>query len=123
MSKRKKRRSTAPAATAAARIEIEASPPAAAAAAPAEELGFSESTAHWLAQGDQTGPIALVDESAAGRFAGGDTGKRRDLAILGGAALLALGLVWILHGHGSQPGHGSVPAPPAAAARPSPAAH
>jgi hypothetical protein len=115
MSKRNKRRSAAPAVTA-------PKPSEPAAAAPAEELGFSESTAHWLAQGDQTGPIQLVDEHAAGRFTGGDTGKRRDLAIVGGAALLALGLVWILHGRGSQPGHAPVPAPPAAAVRQAPAA-
>jgi hypothetical protein len=108
---------------AATEIEVVKSPPAADAAAPAEELGFSESTAHWLAQGDQTGPIALVDEAAAGRFAGGDAGKRRDLAILGGAALLALGLVWILHGRGSQPDHGPVPSPTAAALRAASAAH
>jgi tetratricopeptide (TPR) repeat protein len=63
-------------------------------AAPALEMSFSESTDHWLAEGDTLSDAA--DGAAALHPA---STRRRDMAVIGGAIVLGLALIWILRGH------------------------
>src|SRR5262245_560949 len=114
MSKRKKRKSAAPAASPPA--EDEAAP----AAVPSGELGFSESTANWLAEGDATGPNTVGDEygpaaRAEWKASWSASNRRRDVMIIGGAALLAAWFAWILHGRAARP-EPAAPHPASAAA-------
>jgi hypothetical protein len=125
MSKRKKRKSAAPDAPSSTPGEpAEPAPPpaeheAAPAAIPSGELGFSESTAHWLAQGEGTGPTALGDEygpaaRAEWKASWTASNRRRDMMIIGGATLLAAWFAWILHGRASR--HEPPPPQPASPA-------
>jgi tetratricopeptide (TPR) repeat protein len=74
---------------------------------PAQELSFSESIAHWLAIGDSLGEAGQGDGSGEGpaalsldrpRAESAAGARRRDFALIGGAAALAMVLVWVLHG-------------------------
>jgi hypothetical protein len=76
-----------------------AAKPAEAAAEPGQEMTLSESTLHWLVDGElpiePTGPnptLAPIYDSHAPV-----AGRKRTVAVIGGAAVLALGVAWALH--------------------------
>jgi Flp pilus assembly protein TadD len=71
--------------------------------APDEQMAFSESTSHWLAEGD-----TLSD--AADRLRP-PSDRRRDVAVIGGAILLGLALIVILRGHAGSTQPAAAPAP------------
>lgn len=79
-------------------------PPAAAkptepASEPKQEMALSESTLHWLVDGEQPieagepNPILAPVYDARAPVAG----RKRTFAIIGGAAVLSLGIAWALH--------------------------
>src|SRR5205809_410759 len=77
-----------------------------AAAAPGREMSFSDSTSHWLSEGDTLGDAA--DGAQSLRPA---SSRGRELGVIGGAIVLGLALIWILRGHA---GSSHPAAPPAA---------
>ena len=82
------------------------------AAEPKQEMGLSESTLHWLVDAEQpmdasgSNPILapVYDRQAP------VAGRKRAVAIIGGAAVLALGIAWVLHAQAAR--HQTVAAAP-----------
>lgn len=86
--------------------------PAEPAAEPSQEMALSESTLHWLVDAEQpmdasgSNPILapVYDRQAP------VAGRRRTIAVIGGAAVLALGIAWALHAQAAH--HRTVAAAP-----------
>jgi len=86
--------------------------PAEPAAEPSQEMALSESTLHWLVDAEQpidasrSNPILapVYDREAP------VAGRKRAIAVIGGAAVLALGIAWALHAQAAH--HQSVAAVP-----------
>jgi hypothetical protein len=86
--------------------------PAEPAAEPSQEMALSESTLHWLVDAEQpidasrSNPILapVYDREAP------VAGRKRAVAVIGGAAVLALGIAWALHAQAAH--HQSVAAAP-----------
>jgi hypothetical protein len=69
------------------------------AAEPSQEMGLSESTLHWLVDGEQPieasepNPVLVPIYDPRAPVAG----RKRTFGIIGGAAVLSLGIAWALH--------------------------
>ena len=74
------------------------------AAEPQQEMGFSESTLHWLVDGEQ--PIAPVanDPGTAPHYdpRAPVAGRKRTVVVVGGAAILAFVVAVVLHGQAAR---------------------
>jgi len=74
------------------------------AAEPSQEMGLSESTLHWLVDGEQAiepserNPVLAPVYDARAPVAG----RKRTFAIIGGAAILSLGIAWALHAQAAR---------------------
>jgi hypothetical protein len=74
------------------------------AAEPSQEMGLSESTLHWLVDGEQAiepserNPVLAPIYDARAPVAG----RKRTFAIIGGAAILSLGIAWALHAQAAR---------------------
>lgn len=74
------------------------------AALPGQEMGFSESTLHWLEDGEQagdvrpTGPVTLPSYDPTAPIAG----RRRTILVIGGAAAVALVVAIVFYYQGKQ---------------------
>jgi hypothetical protein len=69
------------------------------AAEPKQEMGLSESTLHWLVDGEQAVEPASNDPSTAPHYDASApvAGRRRTIAVIGGAAVLAVIVAAVLH--------------------------
>lgn len=88
----------------------DAAKPTEGAAEPGQEMALSESTLHWLVDGElpvePTGPqLAPIYDSRAPVV-----GRKRTFAILGGAAVLALGVALLLHAQAASSEKATAPA-------------
>ncbi len=79
---------------------------------PHQEMGLSESTLHWLVDSEQ--PIEVSERNPilvpAYDLHAPVAGRKRAVAIIGGAAILALGIAWALHAQAAR--HQIAAAPP-----------
>ncbi len=77
-------------------------------AEPKQEMGLSESTLHWLVDGEQPVEALSGDPSTAPHYdpSAPVAGRRRTIAVIGGAAILAVIVAAVLHtqaaGHRAQ---------------------
>jgi hypothetical protein len=71
---------------------------------PHQEMGLSESTLHWLVDSEQ--PIEVSERNPilvpAYDLHAPVAGRKRAVAIIGGAAILALGIAWALHAQAAR---------------------
>jgi tetratricopeptide (TPR) repeat protein len=74
------------------------------AAEPNQEMGLSESTLHWLVDGEKAVEPLEQDPATAPHYdpAAAVAGRRRTVAVIGGAAVLAFVVAAVLHGQASR---------------------
>ena len=79
--------------------ETPSEPPLGPAAEPKQEMGFSESTLHWLVDGDKPVEALTDDPGTAPHYdpRAPVAGRRRTVAVIGGAAIVAFAVAALLH--------------------------
>ena len=89
------------------------------AAEPKQEMGLSESTLHWLVDGEQAIEPVANDPGTAPHYdpRAPVAGRKRTVVVIGGAAILAFGVAVVLHGQAARNRADANP-PPAASAEP-----
>jgi len=94
----------------------EQEPPA---AEPKQEMGLSESTLHWLVDGEQAIEPVANDPGTAPHYdpRAPVAGRKRTVVVIGGAAIVAFVVALVLHGQAART-RAATSAPPAAHAEP-----
>jgi tetratricopeptide (TPR) repeat protein len=89
------------------------------AAEPKQEMGLSESTLHWLVDGEQAIEPVANDPGTAPHYDSHAPvpGRKRTVVVIGSAAIVAFGVAVVLHGQAARNRTDANP-PPAASAEP-----
>jgi hypothetical protein len=89
------------------------------AAEPKQEMGLSESTLHWLVDGEQAIEPVANDPGTAPHYdpRAPVAGRKRTVVVIGGAAIVAFAVAVVLHGQAAR-NRAAANIPPAATAEP-----